>query len=480
MLRNKIVNIILSFIFIISLFRYYNAKNTDLSNENLSVTLLMVLCAFCVFGFRKEKYDILKGNYLKPSLIFFVGFVLVHFFEYLAYVIGVYEHIKGVEFVNSSIINEASICSLSSLLMLLLGYNLFNCKSKSVYHKNLMMKYFGLSKILDFLLMLSVILFYIYTDDYYFRGGYGEILNGEGLPLISEITQKVIHACQLGYCVDKAFTMGNGASLKKYVFSYSAIYYISMLFYFILVLMSGDRGPILYIGIIYVVPYYIINKKKLNLLTCIVGLIFAATTISLLGTVREMSGDLSLTKIVEAQQYRKSNLDGENLLFANTSELSNVVRAYHVLYYYADSIGVFYGLGLINQLLGIIPGLRYFLYPLLGIDDSVINSSILSTQLLNSDHGMGSTCLGDIYINLGFFGSMFFSIIFGAVLRKVDVSLYEIGHLSNTFLSLFCLSVLSFAIYIGRATYFVPLGLSFYAWIITWGSLKLKTIFFRR
>ena len=114
-----------------------------------------------------------------------------------------------------------------------------------------------------------------------------------------------------------------------------------MLFYFILVLMSGDRGPILYIGIIYVVPYYIINKKKLNLLTCIVGLIFAATTISLLGTVREMSGDLSLTKIVEAQQYRKSNLDGENLLFANTSELSNVVRAYHVLYYYADSIGVF-------------------------------------------------------------------------------------------------------------------------------------------
>ena len=126
MLRNKIVNIILSFIFIISLFRYYNAKNTDLSNENLSVTLLMVLCAFCVFGFRKEKYDILKGNYLKPSLIFFVGFVLVHFFEYLAYVIGVHEHIKGVEFVNSSIINEASICSLSSLLMLLLGYNLFN------------------------------------------------------------------------------------------------------------------------------------------------------------------------------------------------------------------------------------------------------------------------------------------------------------------------------------------------------------------
>lgn len=99
--------------------------------------------------------------------------------------------------------------------MLLLGYNLFNCKSKSVYHKNLMMKYFGLSKILDFLLMLSVILFYIYTDDYYFRGGYGEILNGEGLPLISEITQKVIHACQLGYCVDKAFTMGNGASLKN-------------------------------------------------------------------------------------------------------------------------------------------------------------------------------------------------------------------------------------------------------------------------
>lgn len=85
MLRNKIVNIILSFIFIISLFRYYNAKNTDLSNENLSVTLLMVLCAFCVFGFRKEKYDILKGNYLKPSLIFFVGFVLVHFFEYLPY-----------------------------------------------------------------------------------------------------------------------------------------------------------------------------------------------------------------------------------------------------------------------------------------------------------------------------------------------------------------------------------------------------------
>ena len=473
-LRNRIVNIILVFMFLISLCRYYSSKNVDLSKDSLAITLLMVVFALLVFSLRKEKCNILNNNCLKPSFIFFVGFIIVHFFEYLAFVLGVHEYIWRIEFVNPSVVSEASICSLCSLLMLLIGYNIANYKSR--YRNNIKEVRFCIGKILDIILSASVILFYIFTDKYYFKGGYSDILNGEGLSLISEISQKIIHACQLAYCFDKVSNINNHISVRKYVFSYSLVYYLSMLFYFVLVLASGDRGPILYIGLIYVASYYIINRIKMKLSTCIVCLVIAACTISLFGTVRELSGNLSAEKILRAQQYRESNLMNENFLFSNTSELSNVVSAYHVLYYYTNEVGSIHALGLVNQMLGIVPGLRYFLYPLLDINTDYLDSAMLSTQLLNSDHGMGSTCLADLYLNLGFIGSIVLSMLFGMLLRKLDLLLYEIGHSSNIYMSLLCLSVLSFSIYISRSTYFIPLGLSFYAWLIIWGSLKLKKL----
>lgn len=474
LLRNKIINAILLFIFLVSLFRYYFSKNMELSKDSLAITLLMVMFALLAFSFRKENCDILKRNCLKPSLIFFVGYIIVHFFEYLAFVLDIHKHIWRIEFVNPSIVSEASICSLCSLLMLLIGYNLFNFKPK--YKYGIKEKKIHIEKILDIVLAISVLLFYTFTDDYYFEGGYSDILNGEGLSLMSEISQKIIHACQLAYCLDKASNINTRISMQKYVLSYSLVYYSSMLFYFALVLMSGDRGPILYIGLIYIASYYIINRIKIKLLTGIACLIIAAFTISLFGTVRELSGSLSVDKILKAQEYREGNLGNDNLLFSNTSELSNVVGAYHVLYYYTNEVGSLHALGIVNQMLGIVPGLRHFLYPLLDINADYLNSAILSTQLLNSDHGMGSTCLADLYLNLGFIGSMVLSMLFGMSLRKMDLLLYEIGHSSNIYMSLLCLSVLSFSIYIARSTYFVPLAMPFYAWLITLGSLKLKKI----
>ena len=189
-LRNRIVNIILVFMFLISLCRYYYSKNVDLSKDSLAITLLMVVFSLLVFSLRKEKCSILNNNCLKASFIFFVGFIIVHFFEYLAFVLGVHEYIWRIEFVNPSVVSEASICSLCSLLMLLIGYNIANYKYR--YRNNIKEVRFFIGKILDIILSVSVILFYIFTDKYYFKGGYSDFLNGEGLSLISEISQKIV------------------------------------------------------------------------------------------------------------------------------------------------------------------------------------------------------------------------------------------------------------------------------------------------
>lgn len=463
MSRNKFVNLVLIFILVISLTRYYNSQGLMLSKANLSITIFTLICAFGIFFFRKEKYDILKNNYLKPSLIYFLGYVLVYFFEYIAYVIGEYDNITGIEFVDPYIINEAAICSLCSMVMCLIGYNSVSEKKSGL---NIVPCKAKIGNVVDFILFVLVVVFYFSTDPSYFKGGYSYIMNNGGVSFLSEISQKMIHACQLVYTIDKVYNICNKIPLKNYICSYSPLYYISMLSYLVLVLFSGDRGPIIYIGIIYIATFYIVNRIKLRLHTCVIGFVCAAVVISMLGTIRMLEGDFSFDKIAEAYEYRQMRFENESSLFVNTSELSRIVRVYHVLYDYADNFGLFYGFGLLDQILGIIPGLRYFLYPLIGYDNEVVSTSNIATALLHSDHGMGTTCIGDIYINIGFYGTIIFSLCVGVILRKVDVAIYNLNRISNIYMSFFSLAVLSFSIYIPRSVYSIPLNVSFYALLI--------------
>lgn len=442
----------------ISIFRFYVEYYSFLSVESLSVTLITVAIALSVFLFHRDPYHSLRKNYLKISTLFIVGYILVHFFEYLAFVIKEHDQIVDVELIDVNYVNGAAICSLCLFLIFLIGY----CATNKGFSANYRFQGSFSKRFLEYVMLFSLVVFYFSAGPRYFNGGYGEMMNQEGgMPLFAILSQTFLRAAQIACSVVLIYKFRD-CTLRQYIRSYSWVYYLSLLIYCFLVLKSGDRGPLFQTALCYVVTFFIINRYKLRLMVAILCICFAAFSLSFLGFMRAMEGDLSVEKIENTQIDRTRRLEGENPIFASTAELSRVVKSYHVLYYYTNEHGIIYGLGFVDQLLGIIPGLRYFLYPLLGID--VSSTATLITEMMNSDHGMGTTCVADTYFNLGFIGSLIVFLVCGIIARKMDINSYNGIQYSHPFIVCLILSYFSSAITIGRATFFTPFNVLAYSY----------------
>lgn len=444
---------------IISIFRFYLEYYSFLSIESLSFTLITVAAAILVFLFRREQYPLLRKNYLKISTLFIVSYVLVHFFEYLAFVVKEYDQITDVELIDINYINSAAICSLCLFLIFLIGY----CVTNNGFSTNYCFKGSFSKTFLEYVMLLSLIVFYFSAGPRYFNGGYGEMMNQEGgMPLFAILSQTFLRASQIACSVILIYKL-NACTWHRYLRSYSWIYYFSLLIYGFLVLKSGDRGPLFQMALCYVVTFFVINRCKLRLVIAFICICLAAFTLSFLGYMRAMEGDLSVEKIENVQIDRAQRLEGKNPIFTSTAELSRVVRSYHVLYYYTNEYGINYGLGFLNQLLGIMPGLRYLLYPILGIE--VSSTAVSITEMMNSDHGMGTTCAADTYFNFGFIGSLVVFFISGIVVRKMDINSYNGIQYSHPFIICLILSYFSSAITTGRATFFTPFNVLAYSYV---------------
>ena len=469
--NNKICITSLSFLLVLTIFRYIAGYYEPLSKRSLSVTLITVLISTIIYFFvRKEKIKSLKNNFFQITTIFVVGFIIVHFFEYLAYVTGEHIQIKDIEFVDSSYVNGAAMVSCACLITFYIGALssklLFSVKERS---------YCNNCGVLDIIMFLSLIVFYFSAGENYFDGGYGEAMNVTGMSLFAEISQTIIIASAVARSATIIFK-NNRKDLKEYIREFSILYYISVFSYSLLVLKSGDRGPLIHLFLCYWIPFFYVGKRKIKLIFAIVLLCIGALLLSLLGTVRAMDGSLSVDKVVEAQKFRNERYADDNIVFTSTAELSNVVRAYHVLYYFSETKFIVYGAGFVNQILGIVPGLRYILYPIIGVDDTEITTARISTILLQQDHGMGSTCVADTYFNFGAYGTIVVFFFVGFLFRKMDISAYDRLEKMSPFVVCTIICYMMFAIYIGRGYLFSPINILAYSWALFFINNKIGKI----
>jgi len=455
--RNKTL-LLLAIMLVITLYSYFHVSYTPLSKQKLAIALFFTLITLSIYAFSKERTFYLKSNYFKISTIFVIGYVLVHFFEYLAYVVGAHDKIIDIEYVDSKYINEAAFFSCACLAVYFMGYvfEMKPFKSQKSYKSN--------SIFLEFFMLICLVIFYFSAGSYYFNGGYGDVLNNIGLSLPAILSQTSLQASQVAIAMIVVYNRQKKLSVIDYIKQFSFIYYFTLLLYSYLVMSSGDRGPLFQAGICYITPYFLINKIKLKPIPAAILISVSALFFALLGTVRAMDGGLSVEKFEKAQEFRSQRFEGESIVFTSTAELSNVVRAYHVLYDFTREHGTIYGLGLGNQLLGIIPGLRLLIYPLFGIDDKEVTTAVVTTNLLDKDHGMGSTCVGDTLFNFGIWGTLPIFFLFGMFVRKMDLSSYENINCLNPFWCCTIITYFMFAIYIGRGYLTSPINLLAYSW----------------
>lgn len=468
-IKNKIILFMLYCIFAISVLRYYLSFGEGLSRTSLLITVISAFMVVFLLICYKENIDNLNRNFLRISHVFAAGYVVVHFFAYAAYLFTDVDFIIGSNFVSSKIINEAAINSLVCLVAFVIGYVLTKRKGWSA--SNIDCSYINYDKYALFF----IVIFYTSVDKRYFQGGYGEILNNEGgLSVISVLSQQLIIASFVATSISKALS-NNNLSVKEYVKSYSLIYYLSVMIYMFLVASSGDRGPLIQLAMCYFSTFFIINKKKFTLAKAIPLMIVAVFALNFIGVYRENSGGVNSGNMMEANSAMSERLSGGNILFSSTMELSNVVRSYNVIYEETKTHGTINGIGFIDQLLGFFPGLRpYIVYPIFEYDKGKreIDSNYLSTRLLSSDHGMGTSCCADIFYNFGFWGTVIVFCFFGMFTKKMDIELYSREH--NIIAYAFAINYLMLAVYLGRGKLLSPLNISIYSFFLIYLSILLS------
>lgn len=466
---NNFALLILYCIFIITIVRYFFSFGVEMSRESLLFSVISAFLVVIILFFYKEKNPFLKGNYLRVSTIFVAGYVVVHFFAYAGYLFTDIDFIIGSQFVDSKIINEGAINSLACLISFVIGYVL-TIKRKgsptSINYSFIKYEYF------TFVFML---IFCVTIDKRYFQGGYNEILNKDGgLSVITSLSQQLTIASFVASSISKALQYNN-LSIKEYLKCYGLVYYVLLVIYLLLVALSGDRGPLIQLGMCYFSTYFIINRKKFTLTQALPLALIAVFVLNFIGVYREFSGGVSSDNMKETNSALSEKFSGGNILFSSTMELSNVIRSYNVIYEETKIHGTIHGLGFFDQLMGVVPGLRpYVIYPIFNYDKGKreIDTNYLSTRLLSSDHGMGTSCCADIFYNFGFWGTLLIFLLFGILAKRMDIELYSREH--NILVYSFAINFLMLAVYLGRGKLLSPLNISIYSFLFIYLSVFFK------
>ena len=454
----QIVRLLLWGLFTISIIRLLTVSKS-FSPLGLHVTALTAISAFVISLFSEKKGSKLRFNFLSSSILVSISILIVNFFDYWQYSLGFSDNIHGIDAVGYQVINKASLSALCIYISFLVGGTYGNKifpERKSNNPISVPTKY------LEILMLISLLVFYFSTDNYFFHGGYGEIMNSVGISPLSQISLTLIQSFQLSISVIIIYRQ-RSCNFREYLRCYSPIYYVTLLIFYYLIISAGERGFLIYTGVVFLLTYYVINHKAIKTRTMIILGVMAVLMLNVLGVLRALDGDLSGEKVKQAYAINEER-NSDNIFFSSTSELSDVVQTYHVIYAFVDQYTVLYGIGIADQCLGIIPGLRFFLYPLLGIDQTQFSSTALSTRILDKEVGMGTTCVADIYLNVGLIGSLLVFFFIGIFLKRMDRSLYYSS--PNFVVMILAIQYVSYGIYIGRSTLLIPINTCAYAILI--------------
>jgi hypothetical protein len=206
-------------------------------------------------------------------------------------------------------------------------------------------------------------------------------------------------------------------------------------------------------------------------------LAIASIALTIMAFFRGNEMELSIEKVYVIYDRFLVFLDGTDIAFELVKELSTVINTFHLVLGYIDNNGIIYGSGMLFQLFAFFPGIRYLLFALFDLDIKTLSTDQLATSLLNEGVGAGTTCISDTYYNLGLVGTIFFFILFGLFVAKIDRLMYE--RKCKTFFLVLALCYMARAIYIGRSTVLQPINLIVYTSLLLYVSRRKLRSFHR-
>lgn len=248
---------------------------------------------------------------------------------------------------------------------------------------------------------------------------------------------------------------------------------VSIIFVIVSFLFIGDRTTPIYLSLM-AMGAYSVFVKKIKLPTVLIGFAIASLLMFTIGQTRISSRESSgNTSIVERTQ---SAVSGTSSVLDYFSDFTPASTSLYMSLNYVDSNNKFFYPGkIILTIISPIPFLPSILsQAIFHVPNGELTSGYLTTNLYNQkiqtiNGGLGTHCVGDIYLSWGVLGVFLAFYFFG---RLIGVS--QLRCKSNIYWAIVYISMLGNSVYLPRATLFDSYRLIVFQLFIIWLLRKLR------
>lgn len=110
-------------------------------------------------------------------------------------------------------------------------------------------------------------------------------------------------------------------SFRNFVKEFPLLFWVCVISYLFLRLLSGDRGPIIYNSLAIIYGFIWCTKYRFKLLTVVGCLIVGALFMSFMSTFRSRDSNMSISEKISETTERRAEMDDKSV-FSGTKELA--------------------------------------------------------------------------------------------------------------------------------------------------------------
>lgn len=439
------------------------ALSSSFSTYDLRVPKAVAFFAFVfsfLFFFYQEKSSF-AGMWHKPSNIFLFCYLIVSF-QYLIDLCLGYKTYQ--DFYVPSSVNKMSVTCLCGLIGFIFGYVITGTDNQGQHKSATCVKRINIS----FLVFLQVAFFggWILTVNIL------ALLSGRGYfvddsesvasffeNFFYDVTVAIFIA-MITNCARK-----DVITFKSFLKEGTTITWVIICIYCIIRLVSGDRGPALYMASAVFFTYIMVTRKTIKLSKILIVILFGALVLNMVGMARSMSLNMSFSERVMAAFTDFSNSSesrfSEKTISPITEELAMSNRCNQIAIDLIDKGYDDYHNGKYTfyQTIQCFPFVPSYLAYNLKIPEDELSANIKMTDVYHGSHAysqIGTTIVADPYFDFGIVGVTLMLLLCGWVFKKVDSGVC-LNTPSNWVQIAIVLLFASMSVYIPRSTLIIQL-----------------------
>lgn len=452
---------------------YVGCFITDAPETVMGITMITLLYSIIAWVYHLAHQDKLYKNAICVSYIILLSLLVVNLQTTLNVFFGVGEFTEYLKFNFQKYYFKCYYLGIISITAFMLGC----CYYKNGIGSNRNRTSDDAAPSVAIWLCLLPLVFFMFVininlaafisgSDYVGSGGYQrEISTSSYYEQLLDVNIVIITAIM----VKKIRHQSNSVDLRTFIASFPIVYWIVVVGYILLRLLSGDRGPVLYSLCLLFYAYIMCSHKRIGLVTAIVLIAIGASFITTLGIVR--GGDLNESFSERVQTALTSENDKAPSICPSTQELANSVKSTYIAVEDLETDRTNYTYGKYNlfALISCVPGSSYVLSKLLGINlRETLSAEYITISYMGYKYsfGLGTSAVAEFYLDGGLLFCIIGFILVGMLYRCVDEIILGNKRSYPVWIIIVALKLASTAIYIGRASAASSLAKALYCAII--------------